>query len=72
MTQEFAANLLGSHRPAVSTTASALQTAGLINYRQGKITILDRDRLHAVACECYSYVTREYERLLGDLLTGES
>ena len=68
LTQGFAAYLLGSHRPAVSVAANALQAAGLISYRQGKITVLDRQGLHAAACECYSFGAREYERLLGDLL----
>lgn len=69
LTQEFAAYLLGSHRPAISPAAHALQAAGLISYRQGKITVLDRQGLLAAACACYSFVTREYKRLLGDLLT---
>lgn len=72
MTQEFAGYLLGSHRPAISTAAHPLQAAKLISYRQGKITILDKQGLQAIACECYSYVTREYERLLGNLLTRKS
>ncbi len=69
MTQEFAAYLLGSHRPAISSAANALQSAGVISYRQGKITVLDRQALLAAACECYSFVKSEYERLLGELLT---
>ena len=72
MTQEFAAYVLGSHRPAISLAANALQAAGLISYRQGKITVLDRQRLHAAACECYSFLAREYERQLGDLLTPKT
>jgi CRP-like cAMP-binding protein len=72
MTHEFAAYLLGSHRPAISTAAHHLQAAGLISYRQGKITILDRQGLQAVVCECYFYVAREYERLLGGLLRRKS
>lgn len=67
LTQEFAAHLLGSHRPAISIAANALQAAGLISYRQGKINVLDRQGLYASACECYAAVVREYERLLGDL-----
>ncbi len=72
LTQEFAAYLLGSHRPAISIAANALQSAGLISYRQGKITVLDRQRLQAAACECYSFVVREYGRLLGDFLTHKA
>jgi CRP-like cAMP-binding protein len=69
MTHEFAAYLLGSHRPAISTAAHSLQAAGLITYRQGKITILDRQGLQSVACECYAHVMGEYERLLGELIS---
>ncbi len=72
LTQEFAAYLLGSHRPSISIAASALQAAGLISYRQGKITVLDRQGLQAAACECYAFVAREYERLLGGLLTPKT
>jgi CRP-like cAMP-binding protein len=68
LTQEFAAQLLGSHRPAISIAANALQAARLISYRQGKITVLDRQGLHDAACKCYSFVARQYERLLGGLL----
>lgn len=75
MTQEFAAYLLGLHRPAVSIAANALQGAGLIRYSHGKITILDRDGLdglEATACECYRINKEVYARLLGDLLSSES
>jgi CRP-like cAMP-binding protein len=72
LTQEFAAYLLGLHRPAVSMAARALQGAGLIRYRQGKITVLDRDRLLTVTCECYRIVTKEYARLLDPVLTREN
>jgi CRP-like cAMP-binding protein len=71
MTQEFAAGLLGLHRPAVSIAANALQGAGLISYSHGKINVLDREGLEAAACECYRIVGRAYDHLLGDLLPDE-
>jgi CRP-like cAMP-binding protein len=40
--QRFLSYMLGVHRPAVSLAAGALQKAGLIRYRRGVITILDR------------------------------
>ena len=48
----------------VSAAASKLQSAGLIRYRRGVVTILDRQGLMRRACECYGVLQKEYERLL--------
>jgi CRP-like cAMP-binding protein len=53
MTQEFLATLLGVRRAGVSATASQLQRSGLIRYRRGRLSIVDRQALEAHACECY-------------------
>lgn len=60
MTHDFIAQMLGSRRPTVSLTARVLQNAGLIDYRRGKITIIDRAGLRASACECYDFIARSY------------
>jgi Mn-dependent DtxR family transcriptional regulator len=65
MTQEFMATMLGVRRSGVTVTAGALKQAGLINYRNGQMTILDRPGLEAAACECYGAVQRQFEQLLG-------
>lgn len=65
MTQELIANMLGVRREGVSLTAKRLQTAGLIRYKRGCITILDRQGLEAIVCECYRVVKSEFDRLLG-------
>ncbi len=57
LTQEFIAMMLGVARPTVTIVAGTLQKAGLIRYHRGRITILDRDRLEAAACECYRVAT---------------
>jgi DNA-binding FadR family transcriptional regulator len=65
MTQELIASMLGVHRGGVTEAARRLQAAGVIHYRRGKITVLDRSKLEASACECYEVVRRETERLFG-------
>ncbi|HEX7812922.1 MAG TPA: Crp/Fnr family transcriptional regulator [Burkholderiales bacterium] len=64
MTQELIANMLGVRREGVTEAARHLQTAGLIHYSRGKITVLDRLRLESRVCECYAVVKRESDRLL--------
>lgn len=64
MTQELIANMLGVRREGVTEAAGLLQKAGLIRYRRGRITVLDRERLEQRTCECYAVVKKEYDRLL--------
>jgi len=64
MTQELIANMLGVRREGVTEAAGKLQAAGLIQYRRGKITVVDRPKLEARVCECYEVVRRETDRLL--------
>jgi CRP-like cAMP-binding protein len=56
LTQEFLADLLGIHRPSVTIVARTLQSAGLISYSRGLITITDRQGLEEATCECYDMV----------------
>ena len=69
MTQELIANMLGVRREGVTEAASKVQKAGLISYRRGHITILDRAGLEKRTCECYKVVKVEYDRLLPDELS---
>jgi CRP-like cAMP-binding protein len=64
MTQERIAAMLGVRRVGVTEAAGKLQADGLIDYRRGRITVLDREALEERACECYGIVKREYDRLL--------
>jgi CRP-like cAMP-binding protein len=43
LTQEFVAMMLGASRPTVTVVAGTLQTAGLIKYRRGRVTIVDHN-----------------------------
>ncbi len=66
MTQELIANMLGVRREGVTEAAGELQDAGVIRYRRGHITVLDRRELERRACECYRVVKAESDRLLDD------
>lgn len=65
LTQEFLAFMLGVHRPSVSIVASEFQAAGLLQYKRGIITIVNRPGLEEAACECYDVVRRRFNHLLG-------
>jgi CRP-like cAMP-binding protein len=67
MTQELIANMLGVRREGVTEAAGKLHKAGLIGYRRGHISVLDRLGLEARACECYAVVTKEFDRLLPEV-----
>jgi len=66
LTQEFLAMMLGVQRTGVSAAAGALQRAGLIRYKRGNVTIIDRRGLKRRSCECYGVSKMEFDRLLGD------
>ncbi len=63
VTHEGMANMLGVRREGVTIAASKLQRAGLINYHRGHITIVDRDNLERLACECYRVIKQQIDRL---------
>jgi CRP-like cAMP-binding protein len=64
MTQELVASALGVRREGVTEAAGNLQRAGVISYRRGHISVLERRGLETRACECYAVVKKESGRLL--------
>ena len=64
LTQEFLAMMLGVQRTGVTAAAGALQRSGLIQYKRGNVSILDRRGLERRSCECYGISKREFDRLL--------
>ena len=63
MTQKLIANMLGVRREGVTEAAGKLQKLGVIEYRRGRIVVLDRPKLETLSCECYGVVRRENSRL---------
>lgn len=65
LTQEFLAEMLGVRRASVTDAAGKLRRRGLIDYRRGRVHILDRKGLEKTACECYELIRSEHEHLVG-------
>jgi CRP-like cAMP-binding protein len=63
MTQGLVANVLGVRRERVTIAAAKLQKLAVISYSRGVVTILDRQKLEHLCCECYAVVKRETDRL---------
>lgn len=64
LTQEFLAEMLAVRRATVSEAAIDLQSAGLIEYSRGEITITNRPGLRRESCECYDLVRNVSDSLL--------
>jgi len=67
MDHKSIALMLGVRREGVTEAASRFQTAALISYRRGRISVLDTQGLGKRSCECYRFIRQQYGRLYGDL-----
>jgi CRP-like cAMP-binding protein len=65
LTQEFLAQMLGVQRSSVTLVARKLQGAGLIQYRRGRIHVLDVEGLQDSCCECYGAINAHFRKLIG-------
>jgi CRP-like cAMP-binding protein len=70
MTQDLIANMLGVQKEHVSEAAGKLQHAGFITYRRGHIDVVDPSGLKSAACECYSLLKTDVDRLFADISNG--
>ena len=65
LTQEFMSMMLGVRRAGVTVAVNILKNAGAILTAQGRVTVVDRQRLEDASCECYGMAKQQAERLLG-------
>jgi CRP-like cAMP-binding protein len=56
LTQELLSAMLAVRRSGVTVAMQALQAAGVVGQRRGRVTICDRPGLEAAACGCYGRV----------------
>ena len=63
LTHDFLAGMLGVRRAGVTVAAGHLQASGLIRYKRGLVSVLDRQGLEAASCECYRIVTESYDAI---------
>jgi hypothetical protein len=64
MTAKLIGNMLGLGSVEVTNATDVLSKAGLIQYDDGEITVLDRPGVELRSCECYDVVKKESDRLL--------
>ncbi|HXR51144.1 MAG TPA: Crp/Fnr family transcriptional regulator [Steroidobacteraceae bacterium] len=67
MTTKLVGNMLGLHAAQVASATDVLSKAGLINYHDGEITVLNREGVEDRSCECYGVVKQESDRLFTQL-----
>ena len=72
ITQELISTMLGVRREGVTDAAGKLQSAGLIRYRRGHVSVVAVSGLEARACECYAVVRTEMNSLLADYRNNRS
>lgn len=63
MKHEFLAIMLGTTRPHVTKVLGALQRAGAISTRYGRLSVVDRKKLERISCECYEVIANQFKRL---------
>ena len=66
LTHDFLSMMLGVRRPGVTLAIQALEGTGLIRASYGRITVLDRAKLEAVADDAYGLAEAEYARVMGE------
>lgn len=64
---EFLAQMLAVRNSNVTLVTGILQQAGLITYKNGILTVLNRSGLEAASCDHYQVIRNDYDHFLGQL-----
>ncbi len=62
LTHESLSQVLGTGRTGITMAANKLQKVGLIQIRRGQLTILDREGMEAISCDCYQLTKDVFEQ----------
>jgi CRP-like cAMP-binding protein len=64
ITHGFMGQMLGVRRAGVTEALQALRRAGALEYRRGRLRVVDRAALEAASCACYRIIRDEYGKML--------
>jgi CRP-like cAMP-binding protein len=59
LTQEIIASRVGARRAGITVAAGMLQAMKAIEYRRGRLHIIDREMLEQTVCECYNIMKND-------------
>ena len=65
LTHEFLGMMLNVRRAGVSETLETLRDRGMLSLHRGRIGVVDRAAIEALAAGSYGLAEREYKRLIG-------
>lgn len=72
LTQEVLAQLIGVRRPTVTQVVQKLRESGAIRTSQRGVIEVDRPRLEAAACECYTLMRRRIESVASPIVKKDT
>ena len=65
LTHDFLSLMLGVQRSGLTLAVQELEGFGMIQAKRALITVVDREKLRALAGDSYGFAEAEYERLIG-------
>jgi hypothetical protein len=71
-TQECIGEMLNVRRESITQELGVLKTQGLIRCQRGRITVVNRLKLEACACECSGRIRSELSRLLAGFSASQA